>query len=76
MDELSANDDEPDCIVCCMDDDAALCGRDLSEDEWVPDDDDNVCAECVRIYDLLEATSVDDIECPGCWRSLFEEPSK
>lgn len=74
MDELSANDDEPDCIVCCMDDDAALCGRDLSEEEWAADDDDNVCAECYRIFNILE--SADGVECPGCWRALFEEPSK
>lgn len=62
-------DDEGVHIVCCETDDGALCGKDVTEDNWSNDGDE--CETCARIeQDILRHS--DGVNCPGCVWALIE----
>lgn len=59
-------------IVCCNDDDIALCGIDASEMEFRPaNGDDNECEVCLRLEENVEVSN--DGACAICPLALFSD---
>jgi hypothetical protein len=52
--DLEPGDDEPHHVVCCRDENLALCGTDVTDDAWRSDE---VPPSCVVCDDLLRNPS-------------------
>lgn len=61
-------------VTCCEDDDAALCGKDVTDEEWTDDEKVPDCKVCERIEAALTRAALaskSGQECIGCWVALL-----
>lgn len=55
---VQVEDGSLDHVTCCMDDNLALCGTDVTEDEWVAPDSPITCVVCHALEEaVLQAGS-------------------
>ena len=72
------HDDDLDHIMCCRDDDLALCGRDISDHELLDDDElfdeESLCIVCDH---LADDTLQDPLDCAqACPAQAPTDPHK
>jgi len=64
---LSASVPSDDCldhVTCCGDDNLALCGTDVTADEWIPEDSPTTCVVCASLEESTNAADSCATTCP------------
>lgn len=60
--------DDLDHVTCCEDDNLALCGTDVTDDEWIPAEALTTCVVCAHLEQAAYALDSCVTACPKRWK--------